>query len=148
MLGVGAMPAEETAKQRAKRQKAARHRPRFEGLRGRLLEMLQEVDVSDRETSLKADASHGFVASIVGRMSTNPAAIPLALLCEAYGYNVRWLITGLGKKIVDPKDDTLAALERGDAQTSRERVTANDVAQRLLDERPTRKVRGAKGGPE
>ncbi len=110
----------------------------FESMRRRLLDMLDEIklvkpEVSARSFSNDAGRSHGWLDTVTGKKpkSTDPGAISLANLCEAHGYNVRWLLTGLGASRVNPRADEDAAVERGEPLV-RENETADDAAARRL----------------
>ncbi len=90
----------------------------YEGLPRRMEQIADELKkrsrVSKRALSLAAEQSKEFVNTIINGRSTDPGAVSLARMCETYGYNVRWLLTGLGPKVLNPADDARAALERDD----------------------------------
>lgn len=103
--------------ERLEREKAERHAVWFDGLHRRISEMREDLRrdapaLSDRDLSLGVDQSHAWLGQILKRRSTNPGAIPLTRLCEAHGYNVRWLVTGQGPRTVNPHDDAWMARER------------------------------------
>lgn len=134
----------------------------YEALPRRMAEVVADLkrDGLDRRTlSETAMRSHGWVDSVLKGRATGkaagPGAIALARFCEEYGYNVRWLITGLGPKLINREDDVRAARERNEAPPmltvpshppspsapppAARRGTADAVAQRLLEERPARR---------
>jgi hypothetical protein len=104
------------------------------------MEMLaDEVKASDgisrRQLSTDAGQSHDFVGTVISGRSADPGGLSLARICEAHGYNVRWLLTGLGPKLVDRGDDFKAARERGEPPPEPRGSSADEAARRVLEER-------------
>jgi hypothetical protein len=108
--------------------------PSYGDLAVRMRTLVDEVKVSRRKLSAVAEQSHAWVDTVLSGASTDPGGVALARLCEEYGYNVRWLVTGLGPKFVDRVEDERWARERGEIRA----VTADERAKRLL-ERPAPK---------
>lgn len=112
----------------------------YDSLPLRLAVIVDELKLDGRSMRSLSEAvgqSHAWLGSIIEGNSKKPAAVPLARLCEDHGYNVRWLLTGLGPKYVDRRDDERWARERGEPAPVP--TTPDEVAQRLL-ERPVRKA--------
>jgi len=133
--------------------------PRYEDLPKRLREIVDELKAAGhdrRSLSEIAKRSHGWVDSVlVGDAEGNaagPGAIALARLCEEFGYNVRWLVTGLGPKVIDRADDVRAARERSELQPQPRREGAEPTAKPSLSPlktvpqpqkvKPTKRARG------
>lgn len=91
--------------------------------------------VSRRTLSTDAGQSHDFVGTIINGRSTDPGGLSLARICETYGYNVRWLLTGLGPKLIDRAADYKAARERGEPPPAPRGSEADEAARRVLEER-------------
>lgn len=112
-------------------------------LRERLEGMVQAIQQAtglplSALSTTAARTSHGWLSSVKsGKKLLSPEALPLARLCEAYGYNVRWLITGLGPMIVDRADDQRAARERGDARSRPPLSVREELLARVADEPTT-----------
>jgi hypothetical protein len=104
-----------------------------------IVDEMKKDGLSRRKLSATAGQSHAWVDTVLKPSlgdSAGPGAIALARLCEEYGYNVRWLITGLGPKLVDRLDDERAARERGEpAPVPRGSSAADEAALRLLEGR-------------
>lgn len=107
--------------------------------------LADEVKASDgvSRRTLSTDValqSHDFVGTIIKGRSKDPGAIALTRICEAYSYNVRWLLTGLGPKFVDRRADEMAARERNDPPPPPRGTPADEAVLRVLDEkRPERR---------
>lgn len=117
--------------------------PLYDLLPKRLEELADTVKLSEgvsrRKLSTDAGQSHDFVNTVIGGRSKDPGALALARICEAYGYNVRWLVAGLGPKFVDRNDDGKWALERGEPQPAPRGSVADEAARRVLEDRQPRK---------
>ena len=94
-------------------------------------EVKASAGLSRRTLSTDAGQSHDWVNTVIDGRAKDPGAVALAKMCEAHDYNVRWLITGLGPKLVDRRADFLAARERGEAAPA---PTQDEIAVRLLGE--------------
>ncbi len=106
-------------------------------------ELKKQKRASKRSLSLASGQSKEFVNTIINNRSKEPGAVSLATMCEKFDYNVRWLLTGLGPKVVDRADDARAALERDDDPIEKESLSmAPKPADSAPRPRPTKRARG------
>ena len=123
----------------------AKHVADFEGFPKRMAELVEELkaDGHDRRTLSKAaKRSHAWVDSALKPQrakGAGPGAIALGRLCEEYGYNLRWLVTGLGPKMIDRFDDERAARERSERPLRLRGTIADEEALRLLESGPRKR---------
>lgn len=95
----------------------------------------QDESISERSLSIGAGQSHAWLTSVINGTSKDPGGVALARLCENHGYSVRWLITGLGPKFIDRKDDERAAKERGEPLPPPRGSAVDELAERMLESR-------------
>lgn len=118
--------------------------PFYDALSQRMETLADEVKASDgvsrRKLSTDAGQSHDFVGTIINGRSRDPGGLSLARICETYGYNVRWLLTGLGPKLVDRGLDYQAARERGEPPIAPRGSAADEAARRVLEERRPKRL--------
>ena len=115
----------------------------YEALATRMKEMADALKLdghSRRGLSESVGQSHDWINTIIHGRSLDPGAISVAKLCEAHGFNVRWLLTGLGPKLVDRLEDERAARERGEPKPPPRGTTADENAQRLLERGPRKRT--------